>query len=503
MNFYSAGGRRLPAEFVILYERQESALAFTFSGGIHVREYKITRKCPIEPVTPPKTVRIPLSQHIGVQCVPVVAKGDRVLRGQLIGRVEKGLGCPVHSSVSGTVADIVERGSATGAKITDIVIENDYEDEVDPSVQPFSGSLLETTPEQIIEAVKNAGISGMGGATFPTYAKIQSALGKVDTMIVNCAECEPFITANHRLLLERPASVINGAKILLRALGLDEIVFAVEDNKLDAANLLERFAAQSNVVTVKIVKTKYPQGDERQLIYALTRRMIPAGKLPADVGCVVFNAETCAAVYNAFSTGLPLVERIVTVSGDCVKNPKNLQVPIGTPYSDLFEHCGGFTDEPFEIINGGPMMGQAVWDYDTPVTKGTSAVLALSKEITARFNDDPVCIHCGRCVKGCPMHLLPNYLAMFARADDFDECEKYNALSCVECGCCTYSCPGHVPIVQYIRIAKGKIQEKLRAAKLAAASSAKPAEPPKQEAKKEETPAAPEENKKESEGTAK
>ena len=452
-------------------------MALTFSGGIHVSEYKITRKSPIEPVTPPKTVRIPLSQHIGVQCVPVVAKGDRVLRGQLIGKVEKGLGCPVHSSVSGKVTDIVERGSATGAKITDIVIENDYEDELDPSVAPFPDSLLETEPEQIIDVVKNAGISGMGGATFPTYAKIQSALGKVDTMIVNCAECEPFITANHRLLLERPTSVINGAKILLRALGLDEIVFAVEDNKLDAANMLERFAVQSDVIKVKIVKTKYPQGDERQLIYALTGRMIPAGKLPADVGCVVFNAETCAAVYTAFSTGLPLVERIVTVSGDCVRTPKNLQVPIGTPYRDLFEHCGGFTEEPFEIINGGPMMGQAVWDYDTPVTKGTSAVLALSSGITARFNEDPVCIHCGRCVRGCPMHLLPNYLAMFARADDFDECEKYNALSCVECGCCTYSCPAHVPIVQYIRIAKGKIQEKLRAAKLAAASSAKPAEP--------------------------
>ncbi|MBO4217807.1 MAG: electron transport complex subunit RsxC [Clostridia bacterium] len=479
-------------------------MAFTFKGGTHLNEHKNTRGCPIAVMPAPQFIYIPMSQHIGVQCVPVVAKGDRVLRGQLIGRVEKGLGCPVHSSVSGTVADIVERGSATGAKITDIVIDNDYLDELDPSVQPFSGSLLETTPEQIIEAVKNAGISGMGGATFPTYAKIQSALGKVDTMIVNCAECEPFITANHRLLLERTATVINGAKILLRALGLDEIVFAVEDNKLDAANILEKFAAQTDVVTVKIVKTKYPQGDERQLIYALTRRMIPAGKLPADVGCVVFNAETCASVYNYFLTGLPLVERIVTVSGDCVSTPKNLQVPIGTPYSDLFRHCGGFIEEPFEIINGGPMMGQAVWDYDTPVTKGTSAVLALSKDITARFNEDPVCIHCGRCVHGCPMHLMPNYLALFARADDFDECEKYNALSCVECGCCTYNCPAHVPIVQYIRIAKGKIQEKLRAAKLAAASSAKPADPPKPDKKEEPRPSAPtEENKKESEGTAK
>ena len=287
-------------------------MTYTFRGGTHVAEHKNTRNSPIEKMPAPAELHIPMSQHIGAHCAPTVKVGDRVLRGQIIGEIESGLGCPVHSSVSGTVKAITSYNNAQAQPVKTIVIENDGEYELHPDIKPFDKKLTET----IIEIVKKAGISGMGGASFPTYAKISSAIGKVDKLIINCAECEPFITANHRLMLERPAEIINGTKILLKAFGLREADIAVEDNKLDAVDKLEEKIGDSKMIKVKVMKTKYPQGDERQLIYALTGKEIPQGKLPADVGCVIFNAETCASVYRAFSQGLPLIERIVTVAGD-------------------------------------------------------------------------------------------------------------------------------------------------------------------------------------------
>ncbi|MGN1473467.1 MAG: electron transport complex subunit RsxC [Eubacteriales bacterium] len=440
-------------------------MTYTFKGGVHVMEYKNTAKCPIEPMPAPKRLVIPLSQHIGAQAVPTVAKGDKVCRGQVIGIVENGLGCPVHSSVSGTVTEISEHSTPTGARIRDIVIENDFLDTPSTEMRGADKPLSSFTPEEIVERVRAAGISGMGGATFPTYAKIQSALGKVDRLIVNCAECEPFITANHRLMLERPEEIINGAKILLRAFGLRLAEIAVEDNKPDGADAVAAAAAGSELIRIRMVKTKYPQGDERQLIYAVTGRELPAGKLPADVGCVVFNAETCAAVFRAFADGTPLIDRIVTVDGDCVKTPKNLLVRIGTPISDLIAYCGGLTRAPEKIIMGGPMMGFAQWDPNAPITKGSSAILVFSPNMNGdKGLEDAACIRCGRCVAGCPMHLMPTLLASFSRAGDYDAAEQYSALSCVECGSCSYVCPAHVPIVQYIRLAKFKINVKRRAA---------------------------------------
>ena len=448
-------------------------MALTFHGGIHIDEHKNTRHCMVEKMPSPKTVSIPMSQHIGAQAEPVVKVGDTVDRGQVIGIVQKGLGSPVHASISGKVSQIIEKNSATGQKIRTVVIENDGENRLSPDIKPWGKKLSDTTAEEIVEIIRAAGISGMGGATFPTYAKLQSALGKVDHIFVNCAECEPYITANHRLLLENPDAVINGLKILLKAFSLREGIIAVEDNKLDAINKLEERLAGSDLIKVKVLKTKYPQGDERQLIFALTGKELPAGKLPADVGCCVFNAETCAAIFSAFVNGMPLIERIVTVDGDCVKTPKNVLVPLGTSYLDLIDYCGGLTREPKKIISGGPMMGIAQWDINGVVTKGTSAILAFSADVENKYEQEPTCIRCGRCVRGCPMHLMPNYLAAFSRQGRLDIAEQFDVMSCVECGSCSYSCPGHVPIVQYIRAAKGQINDRRRAAAAALAQSQK------------------------------
>ena len=438
-------------------------MALTFKGGIHVSEHKNTRKCAVEQMPAPKTVSIPMSQHIGAHAEPCVKAGDIVDRGQVIGTVEGKLGCPVHSSVSGKVVKIDEKKASNGILIRNVIIENDGENRLHPSVKPWCKKLEDTTTEEIVEIVRNAGISGMGGATFPTYAKIQSALGKAEYVIVNCAECEPFITANHRLMLERPEWVIGGLKILMKAFSLNEGIIAIEDNKKDAAKKFLEVLGDDSSIKVKLLKTKYPQGDERQLIFALTGRKLAAGKLPADVGCCVFNTETCAAIYNAFTTGMPLVERIVTVDGDCIKNPKNILAPIGATYRDLIAYCDGLTQTPNKIICGGPMMGAAQWDIDTAVTKGTSAVLALSKKAEHHFEQPSACIRCGRCVNNCPMRLMPSYLTMFAAQNKLDLAEEFNILSCIECGSCSYNCPGHVPIVQYIRATKVKINDRKRA----------------------------------------
>lgn len=434
-------------------------MAFTFKGGIHVAEHKDTCKKPIEIMKAPMKVSIPLSQHIGASAVSLVKKGDRVLAGQIIAKNDEALSCPVHASVSGVVVDIEYRNSYSGAGKTEyVIIENDekYEEcEFTPLGENY-------TLEQFVECIKNAGISGMGGASFPTYAKIQSAIGKAKELIVNCAECEPYITANHRLLLEDAESVISGVKLLINALGIEKAVFAVENNKPDVITLLRELISDDNSLSVAVMKTKYPQGDERQIMYALHKVKLPAGKLPADVGYVIFNAETCSAVHHAVIEGRPLIRRVVTVSGDCIAEPKNLLVPLGTSFADVIEYCGGFIKQPSKIISGGPMMGMAQWDINTPVVKGTSAILALSEEKKVR---NSACIHCGKCIGVCPMNLMPNYLALFSSNGKYDKCEEYNCMSCVECGCCTYTCPGNVPIVQHIRTAKAEINLKRRNAK--------------------------------------
>lgn len=453
---------------------EEASMAYTFRGGIHVDEHKYTSDCPVETLPEPPVVKISMNQNIGATCIPAVSKGDRVLVGQLIGNVPEGaLGCPVHSSVSGTVIAIEDQRVSSGAVESVIVIQNDEKNEVADTVVPYTGSIRDLTPEDITERVRLAGIAGMGGAAFPTYAKINSARGKAEYLIVNCAECEPFITADHRLLLEHPEDVVRGVKILMRAVGAPQAYIAVEDNKLNAVKRLRELCGKDGIISVKVMKTKYPQGDERQLIFALTGRELPAGKLPADAGCVIFNAHTCASVYTAIATGMPSVRRIITLSGDCVATPKNLSVPVGTPASCLISYCGGLTKDPEKIISGGPMMGQAQWDTAMPVKKSTSSILILSADYSKKPSTPAVCIRCGRCIKNCPMHLMPAYIAQFVQLDDMKNAEKYGAMSCVECGSCSYNCPGKVEIVQYIRVAKNYIRTEAARMKQAEADAKK------------------------------
>lgn len=443
----------------------------TFPGGIHVPGNKNTKNIPIRDFPAPPQVAIPLQQHIGAPAKPIVNVGDEVKLGQVIADFTGGLSCPVHASVSGTVKAIEQRQAYSSVGTTaHIVIENNFKNETSPDIKPYDGDIFKASSEEIIEIVRKAGISGMGGAAFPTYAKISSAIGKATELIVNCAECEPYITENHRLMLEQPGDIINGAKILMHATGAKHITVAVEDNKMNAVKVLEKVTENDKDISVRILKTKYPQGDERQLIYVIKGVRLPAGKLPADVGCVIFNAETCIAVNNAVKTGMPLIKSVVTVDGDAVKTPSNLRIPLGASLGDVIDFCGGTVGDVYKIITGGPMMGAAQWDYNAVVMKNTSAILVLSDSGVVK--DAPACIHCGKCVGVCPMRLMPNYLAAFSKAGDDESALSFNVMSCVECGCCTYTCPGNVPIVQYIRTEKAKIN----AARKAAAAKQKESE---------------------------
>ena len=434
---------------------------FTFKGGIHPNVNKITADCRVKLFSTPKTVYIPMSQHIGAPCIPIVKKGDRVLAGQKIGEVpEKALGAPVHSSVSGTVLKIEKVTDARGAQVEQIVIENDFKNEVSPDVISFPKKLSEATTHEIIQIVKDAGIVGMGGAGFPAHAKMSSSIGKATTIIVNCVECEPYLTANYRLMIERPHEIVNGVKILMKALGIHNTIFAVEDNKPLAVKKLQKLTQNNDMMSVAVMKTKYPQGDERRIIDALTKQELGRGKLPADLGCVIFNAETVSAIYTAFAKGLPSIYRIVTVSGSCVASPSNVLVPIGTRVRDLVDFCGGLILPPHTIINGGPMMGNALWSPDSPVTKTTSGIILLPVEEIQEKSDETACIRCGRCVRACPSRLMPCNIVSSQKLGDYEDAELYGAMDCIECGSCSFVCPARIPIVQYIRIAKGEIRKK-------------------------------------------
>ncbi|MBR6594327.1 MAG: electron transport complex subunit RsxC [Clostridia bacterium] len=433
-------------------------MAYTFNGGIHVDERKNTRGMAAEPFTEPKRVAIPMSQHIGAPCLPLVAVGDQVTVGQCIGDNPNALCCPVHASVSGKVVAMEERRVISGAAVLHAVIENDFQYTLCPDLKGVDKPLEELTAEEIIERVRSAGVVGMGGAAFPTYAKIKSALGKAKHLIINCAECEPYITANHRLMLEQPEAVLKGIKILIHALGVRKAVIAIEDNKEDVIELFENKIDDKALFDIRVMKTKYPQGDERQIIFALYGKEIPTGGLPADVGCVLFNPETAVSIYRALSSGMPVVKKRITVDGDCIKQPRNLIVPVGTSFGDVAEFCGGVRKRFARLISGGPMMGQAQWSLDGVVTKGTGALLFLGEE----KEEAGQCIRCGKCVRACQMHLMPALLAAYSEKKDYGECERLGAMSCVECGCCTYVCPGKVQIVQYIRNAKGAINEARR-----------------------------------------
>ena len=435
-------------------------MKYTFKGGIHVNEHKNTAGCRVKVFSSPERVIIPMSQHIGAPCLCLVKKGDTVTVGQKIGAVPDGaLGAPVHSSVSGTVEKIEKKPDARGVLTEYVTIKNDFENTKSPDINSFDKRLSEASSDEIISIVREAGIVGMGGAGFPAHVKISSGIGKASSIIINCAECEPFLTANYRLMMEKPVDIINGSKILMKALGIRNVIIAVEDNKPHAIKKLSALTESESMIKVVTLKTKYPQGDERRLIYALTGKELPSGKLPADVGCVIFNAETAAAVYTAFASGMPSIYRIVTVDGDCVMEPSNVLAPVGTTISDLVEFCGGLSRPPEKIISGGPMMGAAMWSRDLPVTKTTSGILLFSKKVSPEKEESP-CIRCGRCVRACPSYLMPFGIVASVKGEKYDEAEGYGAMSCVECGCCAFGCPAKIPLVQYIKLAKSEIRKK-------------------------------------------
>lgn len=452
-------------------------MAHAFFGGIHPNDQKAaTDKKPIETLPPPATVVIPMSMHIGAPCKPCVKAGDSVTVGQMVGEAGGFVSAPVHASISGTVKAVEPRPHFSGVPVMSVVIENDFNDTLCPGLKPIENpdSLM---PEQLTALVQQAGIVGMGGATFPTHVKISSGLGKVDTVIINAAECEPYITSDHQILLKYPDAVIGGAKILAKAFGVDVVHIAIEENKRNAAELLQaRIVQQSAPVTVDVLHTRYPQGAEKQLCQSITGRQVPPGGLPAAIGCAVFNAVTTAAIYQAVATGRPVTHRVVTVSGSGVNDPKNLLCPIGTPLCDLLDACGGVKRETFKILMGGPMMGHCQFDMNAPIGKGTNAILAFAgkEERTVEY---PACIRCGKCVSVCPMHLMPVFMYQYERAGQLDELEKSHVLDCIECGACTYICPGRLHLVQTFRAGKQKINNARMAAKAAAEAKEKAKEP--------------------------
>lgn len=439
-------------------------MAYTFRGGIRPDDHKYTKNSAIEKIAEPQLVSIPLSQHVGVMCRPVVKAGDKVLVGQLIGEVPSGLGCPVHASVSGTVQRIEEVTTAYGGVSYNVVIENDKQNTLAPTVHPFGKKLSEATSQDIVAVIRNAGIAGMGGTAFPTYAKVAAARGKVDTMIINCCEGEPFVTITGRMIHENLLDILGGIKILMMAIGVREASVAIEKDRKNEIKILQSALEKEKMISLKKVSAKYPSGSEKHLIYALKREEIPEGKTPIDSGCVVFNAETCAAVYNAFSKGMPMIKRNITVDGDCIANPRNLSVPIGTPASYIIEQCGGLIKTPKKIIFGGPLMGHAQWDKDAPVSKTTSAILVFSDYFDRESKMDPVCIRCGRCVKACPMGLMPLEIVAFTNRAKIDKAESLGAAACIECGACTHVCPGGIPVTQIVSRAKTEILTKRRSA---------------------------------------
>ena len=428
----------------------------TFVGGIHPYDGKdLSKDKPIQDVLPKGEMVYPMSQHIGAPAKPIVAKGDRVLAGQKIAESGGFVSAPIYASVSGTVKSIETRRVVTGDLIQSIVIDNDglYES---MEFHPYA-PVDKLQKDEIIDIVKEAGVVGMGGAGFPTHVKLSPKdPDKIDYVIANCAECEPYLTSDYRRMMEEPDKLIGGLKIILKLFDNAHGILAVEDNKPDCISLLKQMTKNDPQITVKALKTKYPQGAERQLIYATTGRKINSSMLPADVGCIVDNVDTVVAIYRAVTEGRPLMERIVTVTGDAVANPRNFRVPIGMSYQELLDVAGGFKQDPEKIICGGPMMGFAMFSLDIPTTKTYSSLLCLSKDEVSKV-EPSACINCGRCVEACPEQLIPSRLAKFSNNGLAEAFESWHGLECVECGSCSFVCPARRQLAQSIKTMKKQV----------------------------------------------
>ena len=429
---------------------------FDFIGGVHPPHYKSSTEAnPIEEMPPPKMVVIPLQQHIGAPCKPLVKVKDKVLKGQMIGEPGGFVSAPIHASISGTVKKVEPRPHAQGGEVMSVVIESDGNDEAveNPKVDNFSA----LSPDEIRTIIRDAGIVGMGGAAFPTHVKLTPPPGeKCDTVILNGAECEPYLTADHRVMLERPGDVVRGLKVLLHVLGAKRGIIGVEDNKEDAIELMAAKVRDVPEITVVPLKVKYPQGAELQLIKALLDSEVPPGKLPIHVGVVVQNVGTAVAIVEALEQGKALYERVVTVTGNAIVEPKNVLARVGTSFKEIIEFCGGFSPPPGKVISGGPMMGTAVKNLDVPVVKATSGILCISEtSIDKGLYGD--CIKCSRCVDACPMLLVPSTLGNSVEFLQYERSEDLHVMDCKECGCCTFVCPAKRPLVHWFKFAKAKI----------------------------------------------
>ncbi len=434
---------------------------FTFPGGVHPQESKeLTAEKPIEPLGPPKIAYLPLAQHIGNPAQALVKAGDTVGLGDLIGEASGFVSVPIHASVSGKVIAVENRLSPLGRKVPTIVIERDDQKEKDFPKIEFTAPARK---QEYQEGICRAGIVGMGGATFPTHVKLSPPPDKkIDTLIINGAECEPFLTCDYRIMLERSEALLKGVMLMKSALSVEKVVIGIEKNKPQAIAKLRELSRESSIGIVEL-EVKYPQGAEKQLIYATTKREVPCGKLPMDVGIVVQNIGTAIAVYDYFYHAKPLIERVVTVSGPGIRQPKNLRVRIGTPIRELIEFCGGLTEDTVKVINGGPMMGITLTNLDVPVIKGTSGIIALTAREAAIFAEQP-CISCGHCVDVCPMNLLPTAIMKHTKKANWDEAQNQGALDCMECGSCAYVCPAKINLVHYIRLCKAEVMQQKRQA---------------------------------------
>jgi electron transport complex protein RnfC len=420
----------------------------TFKGGIHTYEGKeLSENKPVQVLQPKGEMVFPLSQHIGAPAKPLVAAGDQVLVGQKIGEAGGFISACVISSVSGTVKTIEPRMVANGSMVMSIIVDNDgkYQEAEGFGKQRDPKSL---SKEEIRDIVKEAGIVGLGGAGFPTHVKLTPKdETKIDTIIVNGAECEPYLTSDYRMMLEEPESIIKGLNIILQLFDNAKGVIGIEDNKPEAIKVMTELVKDEPRITVCPLKTKYPQGGERALIYAVTGRKINSSMLPADAGCIVDNVDTVISIYNAVANSTPLIRRIVTVTGDAIANPQNYNVRTGTNYAELLEASGGFKTEPEKVISGGPMMGQALFNMNIPVTKTSSALTCMSKDEVA-LNAPTACIRCGRCVNVCPSRVVPQMMMQAAMRSDIDTFVKLDGMECCECGCCAYACPAKLPLTQ-------------------------------------------------------
>ncbi len=438
----------------------------TFRGGIHPPyRKKRTAEVSVKVAPEPELVTIPMSQHIGAPAKPLVKKKDYVYFGQKVGEANGFVSVPAHASVSGTVVAVEPRPHANGDNVMSVVIESDGQNQVDPAIKPF-GNHQNFEPKEVISIIQDAGIVGLGGAMFPTHVKLSIPPDKkVDCIVLNGAECEPYVTADHHLMMARPKRVLQGLRIAMYATGVTKGYIGVEDNKPEAIEKLREALTPEDDIEIVPLETKYPQGGEKQLINAVTGREVPSGGLPADAGVVVLNVATASQIAVTFETGMPLYSRLLTCTGDAIKEARTFEVKIGTPLQNVIDLCGGFESDPYKVIMGGPMMGIALFGTDVPAIKGTSCILCLTKK-SAYIPEPQNCIRCGKCTEVCPIHLQPLYLSAYAQKSQWANCEELHALDCIECGSCSFICPAKRTLVSSIRVAKREINDLRRKGKI-------------------------------------